>query len=336
MNKKIFFSFLILVMIGACVKENSPKKISFYHWKSKAIYSKTFENAINASRTNKIYLHYFDVNTVHNPNRNNDEIFPTYVLKNVSKEYQDFKIIPVVYIRNNVFKTKDLDITELSDRIQKLINQITEKHFDIKIKQIQIDCDWTESTRGAYFELLKNLQKYFEVDVTIRLHQVKFKERTGVPPVKNGTLMLYNVGDLNSKQHNSILESSIVDQYINAETNYPLTLNIALPLFSQTIVSNLNNEIKIIKDTERPILENDSHFKKIDEVNFMIVKDTLFKGFFLYKGYNLKLEELKESEIIASYKIIKKSNLKINEIIFYHLDETSLLDINLINLIEKI
>jgi len=336
MNKKIFFSFLILVMIGACRKENSSKNISFYHWKSKAIYSKSFENAINTSRTNKIYLHYFDVNTVPNPNSNDDEIFPTYVLKSVSKEYQNFKIIPVVYIINKVFKTKDLDIKELSDRIQKLINQITEKYFDEKIKQIQIDCDWTESTRGSYFELLKQLQNYFEIDVTIRLHQIKYKKRTGIPPVKEGTLMLYNIGDLKNKQQNSTLESSIVKQYISSKTDYPLPLNIALPLFSQTVITNNDNKIKIIKNTERNILESDHHFKKIDDLNFIVVKDTLYKGFFLLKGYNLKLEEMDETVIITSYKLIKESQLNINDIIFYHLDKKSLSNINLKELIEKL
>lgn len=144
------------------------------------------------------------------------------------------------------------------------------------------------------------------------------------------------MGDLKNQQQNSILENNIVKQYINADTNYPLELNLGLPLFSQTIVSNTTNKIKIIKDAERSILENDIHFKKIDKMNFSIVKDTLYKGFYLTKGYSLKLEELTEDEIIASYKTVKSSKLNINELVFYHLDEKALKNINLNKIIDQL
>ena len=68
----------------------------------------------------------------------------------------------------------------------------------------------------------------------------------------------------------------------------------------------------------------------------MVVKDTLYKGFFLSKGYNLKFEEINETVITESFKIIKNSNLKINEVIFYHLDEKSLSNINIKEIIEKL
>ena len=148
--------------------------------------------------------------------------------------------------------------------------------------------------------------------------------------------MLYNVGDLKNKQQNSTLESSIVKQYINSETDYPLSLNIGLPLFSQTVITNNDNKIKIIKNTERNALENDNHFKIVDNLNLMVVKDTLYKGFFLSKGFNLKFEEINETVITESFRIIKNSNLKINEVIFYHLDEKSLSNINLKKIIEKL
>ena len=336
-NKKLFFSFLILLITEGCTTDSSSRKnISFYHWKSKAVFNESYEKAINISKTNKIYLHYFDIETKYEPNVMNDGVFPIYVLKSVATEYQKFEIVPVVYITNRVFKTKGLDITDLSNRIKKLITQISEDHFDKEIKQIQIDCDWTESTKYAYFELLKQLQNNFKINVTIRLHQIKYKNRTGIPPVKKGTLMLYNVGDLKNNQQNSTLESSIVKQYINTETNYPLSLNIGLPLFSQTIITNNDNEIKIIKNTERTVIENDNHFRKIDKMNFMVVQDTLYKGFYLCNGYNLKLEEIKETEIITSYQIIEQSKLIIDEIIFYHLDENALSNVNLKELIEKL
>jgi len=334
MKKHLKIALLILVITSCANKENT-KKVSFYHWKAKAIYTDTYKEALSLAETKSIYVHYFDLKLLNKNDWKNDGIYPVYLLRDVDKAYLDFEIIPVVYITNQVFKNK-IDIDGLAQRTAKLINQISEKQFKKEITTIQIDCDWTQSTKHAYFEFLKLISKEFEVSTTIRLHQIKFKEKTGVPPVKSGTLMLYNMGDLKNQQQNSILENNIVKQYINVDTNYPLELNLGLPLFSQTIVTNTANKIKIIKDTERSILENDIHFKKIDKMNFSIIKDTLYKGFYLSEGYNLKLEELTADEIIASYKTVKNSKLNITELVFYHLDERALKSINLNKIIDQL
>jgi len=332
---KVIQLALLILVITSCSNKKNIKKVSFYHWKAKADYNEAYKNALSLAETKTVYLHYFDLKLLNKNDSKNDGIYPVYLLRDVDKAYQDFEIIPVVYITNQVFKNK-IDIEGLVKRTSKLIHQINEKQFQKQFTKIQIDCDWTQGTKHAYFEFLKLISKEFEVSTTIRLHQVKFKKKTGVPPVKSGTLMLYNMGDLKNQQQNSILENNIVKQYINADTNYPLELNLGLPLFSQTIVSNTTNKIKIIKDAERSILENDIHFKKIDKMNFSIVKDTLYKGFYLTKGYSLKLEELTEDEIIASYKTVKSSKLNINELVFYHLDEKALKNINLNKIIDQL
>ncbi|MDE5422076.1 hypothetical protein L3073_07625 [Ancylomarina sp. DW003] len=337
MKKGICYIGMILCVLTACSKQDvSKKEISFYHWKAKADYTKFYDEAIETCQANKIYMHYFDIESVHEPNWYDDGIYPTYVLKSVAKEYRNLDIVPVVYITNNIFKTDGLDIVRLAGIITELINQISLKHFDNKLKLVQIDCDWTTKTKSDYFRLLKALKKDFELDVTIRLHQIKFQDKTGIPPANKGTLMLYNMGDLRAEKQNSILESNIVKQYINKESTYPMRLKIALPLFSQTVITNNNNKIKLIRHTNRANLENDRHFKQISSNNFQVVADTLYKGFYLAKGYNLKLEDIKTSELVSSYNIIKESQLNTDEIIFYHLDNTSLLKHNLTSTIEKL
>lgn len=329
MVKQVVY-FIFLVTLLSCGKTDNS--ISFYHWKANADFLPSYEKAIKTTNTQKIYLHYFDVKT----DENNRNYFPTYVLNKVASQYDQFEITPVIYITNNVLQSEQLVVADLAEKIKKLVHQISKKHFKKEIKNLQIDCDWTLSTKNTYFELLETLNPDFNIDVTIRLHQIKFKEKTGIPPVKTGTLMLYNIGDLKNKNQNSILENAIVQQYINNETSYNLPLKIALPLFSQTIAFNNTNKIKIIKDAPRKVLENDTHFKQVNNTNFEVVKDTLYKGFYLSKGYHLKLEELSEKEIIDSYKTIKKSKLVTNEVIFYHLDESSLSSIDLKTILEKL
>ncbi len=334
------FKILALILLGvtllySCANTNETKNVSFYHWKAKAKFTDTYKNALTLANSKKVYVHYFDLNLVGEKDSENDGIYPVYLLREVDEAYQDFDIVPVVYITNQVFRNA-INIKGLVARTTKLIHQISEKQFNKKLTTIQIDCDWTQTTKNAYFEFLKLMQKEFEISTTIRLHQIKFQKQTGIPPVKIGTLMLYNIGDLKNQKENSILENSIVQKYINSESSYPLKLSLGLPLFSQTIVTNTSNKIKIIKDTERSILENDIHFKKVDEFNFSILKDTLYKGFYLSRGYNLKLEELSEKEIVTSYKTVVNSKLNINDIIFYHLDDSTLNSLGLEKIITEL
>lgn len=336
MNIRVLIYNLILLLFLSCSADNLPKDISFYHWKSHADFNDTYEKVLKESKSEKIYLRYFDIDKIETEQWGDDGIYPTYVIKSVAEKFKAFDIIPVVYITNQVFQSGDLDIEKLSNRIVQLINQISLKHFSKRLNTVQIDCDWTQTTRASYFTLLESLKNQFDINVTIRLHQIKFQEATGIPPVENGTLMLYNVGDLKNKQQNSILENDIVKQYLNDKTSYPLNLNLALPLFSQTIITNNNNEIKIIKNSVRNDLEDDFHFNKVNNTNFEVVSDTLFKGFYLSKGYSMKLEEVNELELINAYNTVKQSQLIINEIIFYHLDVQSILSVDLEKIIKEL
>jgi len=334
---KLFLKLLLVIILFASCANDKPltTTFSFYHWKSNAVFPKSYEKALSTSQTKTIYLHYFDLKVLNRNDWNHDGIYPVYTIKKIDKAYKNFEIIPVIYINNSVFKDR-IDIDGLANRTSKLINQISIKHFNKKTPKIQIDCDWTASTKIAYFEFLKSISRRNDVSVTIRLHQIKFKEKTGVPPVDSGTLMMYNIGDLKNANENSILENKIVKQYINTETTYPLKLNVALPLFSQTIVRNNDDEIRIIKNSKRKVLETDKHFKKIDNTNFEVEKDTLFHGFYLTKGYRLKVEETNSKEIVSAYKTIKNSKLITEDVIFYHLDESSLTNVDFKKLVHKL
>ena len=64
-------------------------------------------------------------------------------------------------------------------------------------KEMQVDCDWTQGSRAAYFALLRALRDRLHaqgrrLSATIRLHQVKCSADTGVP-VDRGMLMAYNL-----------------------------------------------------------------------------------------------------------------------------------------------
>ncbi len=281
-------------------------------------------------------MHYFDVEKLVTESWGNDGIYPTYVLSQVDKAYCNYNIVPVVYITNSIFKSENIRVESLAKKITTLIHQMNQQHFGKQFNTIQIDCDWTQSTRSAYFSLLQELKKNFCINATIRLHQIKYQSETGIPPVAKGTLMLYNMGDLKKMDENSIIDHKIVAQYINNSTSYPLPLDVALPLFSQTVIQNNNHQIKIIKDSQRENLQNPDYFRKTTENQYLVLKDTLFKGFYLSKDFTLKIEECSIDEVEQSYNIINNSQLQTHDILFYHLDSTSLKNINIETLINTL
>lgn len=267
-----------------------------------------------------IYVHYFDVNLEKTPGRL-QEVYPMYVLTDVDSAYRKYTIVPVIYIVNDVLK--DANIETLAKNITKLVSQISQHQFQVKPNEIQLDCDWTLTTRDAFFALVKALQKNFRVSCTIRLHQIKYYEKTGVPPVNKGVLMLYNMSDLKDEKQNSILSLKTVEEYINKNTSYPLPLDVALPAFSQTVIFKPDGGIKLINSDQKSVLQNSRCFKRLDNNLYEALRDTLFEGFFLSKGTHLKTELPDAQEIIQSYQFLKESNLNLTEkVVLYHLDNS--------------
>ena len=132
-------------------------------------------------------MHYFDVDFIEGL-EGKEKVFPIYQLKHVDQSYQEFEVIPVVFITNKVLKSS-ISIPELGDKIINLIHQISETHFQKIHNIVHLDCDWTLSTREVYFELIEHMEKSIKVVPTIRLHQIKYKEKTGVPPVEDLSLI---------------------------------------------------------------------------------------------------------------------------------------------------
>ncbi len=306
--------------------------ISFYYWKSSANYSIIVDSVFKNHNIKNIYLHYFDVDV-----NKRGEVFPKYVIDGIDEQFFYFgRITPVVFITNRAIKNVG-DIDTLAEKIHKLTDQISYYYFYDKFKKIQVDCDWNQSTKEKYFKLLNILNNYYRVSATIRLHQIKYKDRTGVPPVEEGVIMVYNVGDLKNMNKNSILQSNIVAQYVNEKTTYPLPLKMALPLFSQIVIKNNDDQYRLASYNGYENIEKDkTHFNKINNSLYKVKKDTLFKGFYLSPGYQIKIEKLQEKDVIESYKIVKSSKMNIPDVIFYHLDDNVISNINLNSIIKDI
>ena len=163
------------------------------------------------------------------------------------------------------------------------------------------------------------------MSATIRLHQIKYKIKTGVPPVNCGVLMFYNMDKISGDSSNSIYSKAIADKYISYLKTYPLPLNIALPIFTWGIQSRNGNVINLLNKMNYSTFNSDTNFSKQTNTIFK-VKNYCFKGgYYFVKDDVVKIESVSNDQLIEIAENIN-DNLKIKptELFFYDLDTINL------------
>lgn len=318
---KISIVFILLIFI-TCSNKKREKETSFYWWKSKGEISKKEYEYLNELEVGKLYVRFFDIKW----NYVKKEAYPVAVLKNNPDTKKQFEIIPTVYITNKtLLQISDNEIGNLAKNILKKISSIKPLS---KIKELQFDCDWSDKTRGKYFKFLKEIKKQIvenkiNISSTIRLHQIKYFEKTGVPPVDRGMLMFYNMGKVQSnKTKNSILDLKTAKKYFHNFDKYPLKLDIALPLFSWGVLFRNKRAVGLINNVRKKDFLNNSNFKKIENNKFKVLKNHYFSEKHCYKNDEIRLEEISEETLKEAAKLLSEqiTTQKLN-VVFYHLDK---------------
>ncbi len=312
---------MICIAFFSCKKNSEPNtQISFYYWRSNFNLSAQETECLKYNESKSIYLKYFDV-------AKEDGIVKPVSIIQFSKK-PELKIVPVVFIKNDVFaKSNKQQVDTLVNNIEKLITQINLKN-NISITQIQFDCDWTENTQQLYFYFLEQFGKQIhskKISATIRLHQIKYKFKTGIPPVNTGVLMFYNMGKISGDTLNSIYSKEITEKYISYLENYPLPLTIALPIFGWGIQSREGHVINLLNKMTYQDFISDTNFIKQTTTIFK-VKNYCFKGgYYFIKNDVVKLETVSENQLIEMAETINDNiKQKPAEIIFYDLDTINL------------
>ena len=323
---------LLIFFTTSCYnKQPREVKTAFYHWKTESTLSNVEKQYLKNLKVEKLYVRLFDIDwdeTTQFPK----PLASTNSLKNLG---DTIEIIPTLYFTNKTFaKLSENLVDSLANLVfQKIIKNSNgtspNNREGVNFNEIQIDCDWTESTKARFFSFLKALKaishKY--ISATIRLHQVKYFEKTGVPPVDKGTLMAYNMGTLDDPQtQNSILDTTILKSYLKNFENYPLKLDIALPLFSWGIVIRDGEAVKIINNlSEQDFLEIDNSRKKegfeLYENKVRILKNLYFESYYLYKDDEIRLENTPLSILKPTADLLAQHlNNQQLTVSFFHLD----------------
>jgi hypothetical protein len=136
------------------------------------------------------------------------------------------------------------------------------------------------------------------------LWQYKYSEKAGVPPVDRGLLMCYNLSSPNDyKTKNSIGTSDELEKYIT-HSDYKLDLDIALPLYSWSVVFRGNQFKGIISDYEE-FIKDGERFKKIAPNKYILQDDVLVGQTYLRNGDEIRIEKISDEEINKMISIIK-------------------------------
>ena len=316
MIKKIVFLLIPLFIFNSCTEGQKPT-VSFYYWKTIFKLSSSEKTILKENKVSKLYIRYFDIDV----NSKTNEAFPVAPIHFTEKP-TPFSIVPVVYIKNNVMLNKSVNISELVTKTSDYIQQINTKN-NITIQEIQIDCDWTLASKERFLEFIEQFKKSNKtlLSATIRLHQVKYFEKTKIPNVDKGVLMYYNMGKIGPNALNSIYDKNVAKNYLKSLKKYPLKLNVALPIFSWAVHTRNGAVIGLKNKINSVDLKNDPNFVQKGENYFQVVNNNYKNSTFYKKNDFLKIEAVSPDKLVEMAHDLH-NNLAKNpeEIIFYDLD----------------
>jgi hypothetical protein len=338
MMKRILYLLSAVLFFHAALSCKSDKpniKRAFYFWKSNqySLDEKELE-CINRQQVEKLYVKFFEVEP--------DTLFGAIPVAKTNLNIWSFQgdgdsakqqtqIIPTVYLKNEVFShlsTAGLD--SLAGNTLFLIN----KYYGNQMRadrlgdynEIQLDCDWTEKTKDNYFYLLRKIKELSKktISCTLRLYPYKYRDRMGIPPVDKAVLMCYNlISPLASEDANSILSVGELEKYLVKTPEYPLHLDIALPVFSWMQVYQNNRFAGLI--TPKPH-ELDSILHPVKPLWFEVTKDREFDRLFLRAGDKVKYEEITAKTLKETIALLKEHVPATDgqTIILFHLDTNNI------------
>lgn len=317
---------VILLLLFSCNEKKEERKVepAFYYWKSSFQITDFEKRKLDSLKVKTLYIKFFDVDWDDAAR----QAVPKAIIRFADSAYQSYKLIPTVFITNESFqKTDAASIPALAGKVMLLIKQLIANNTIKQVSEIQIDCDWTEGTKEKYFSFLnafKKLNPGIIYSATIRLHQVKFITKSGIPPVERGLLMCYNMGNLkNPATNNSIIETEELKKYTANLSSYSLPLDIALPLFEWKVLFRENEYRGLIQHLPDSIFTGEL-FNKTSN-HYEVLKDSLLQGYELKKGDMLRNEESLYKEIIAvANEINSKLKNTPRRVSLYHLDSITL------------
>jgi hypothetical protein len=315
--KKTFLFGILLVLSFSCQQQEKPT-ISFYYWKTIFRLSPKEKETLTQNEVKRLYIRYFDIDL----NPKTQMPFPRSPIR-FEDTILNFEIVPVVYIKNRVMLDRNFDLMDLVKKTNHFIQQINSKN-NITVREIQIDCDWTLESKDNYLRFIEAFKKVSnkKLSATIRLHQIKYFKKTKIPNVDRGVLMYYNMGKIAPDSLNSIYDRNIANRYLSSLKNYPLPIDIALPIYSWGIHIRDGKIIGLRNKLDANNLKNNSSFVPTNGNWFKIQNSSYTIGQYYKESDLLKMETISGNDLLEMANDLDENTFQNpKEIIFYDLDE---------------
>jgi hypothetical protein len=317
MKRLFLFLFIAANLLSAC-GETPRHTVDFYCWKTNTAIDSIEQTYFNALGAQKLYVRFFDVD------KNAGGAFANAQVKPFDVTVLHAEYVPVVFITNRTFvgATRE-DALVLAKKVAGLVKEIEETLQMPPSVELQMDCDWTASTRAAYFAFLQALGEVSgrKISGTLRLHQLKYQKQSGIPPLAKVYLMCYATSDPADKsERNSILDMNLLKDYTQNIAAYPLPLDVALPLYSWGVAVNQLGKIKLLnglthEDMQPPV------FRQMNENTYEVTADCFLQGLYLNKGFTVRIESVDAALLQAAKQHLDKKLHRNYNIVYYHLDK---------------
>jgi len=127
----------------------------------------------------------------------------------------------------------------------------------------------------------------------LRLHQIKYFERTGVPPVSRAMLMLYNFGRIEAEgTSSSIFNAADARRYTTYIKDYPLPLDVVLPAFSWSIHSREGRVLGVLEHITADDAASFDGFQRTGAHTYETARSFFFRGRYFMAGDRLQVETI--------------------------------------------
>lgn len=321
--KLIFLLLMGLMMTQSCQRKTADSNAgnAVYYWKTTFVLKDYERDFIQKHNITKMYVKFFDVVN------DWEGVVPSGTLIFIDSMPQNVEIVPTVFITSDAIKKYKSFSKKMFDRVVAMAET-----NDIEFSEIQIDCDWTEESKDAYFAFMKEFRSLLKehnirLSTTIRLFQLPYE----VPAADYGVLMCYNTGEIdNWETTNSILDPKVVKLYLPKLKGYKLPLSIAFPQFSWDVAFNKDKDFLDIKYNKMDFSDN-KRFKKIDDNKYEVICDKKQKDdddefdYGYWRDHYFRHEEASLNSILeVKDQLLEYMSQKPIQVVIYQLDSTNL------------
>ena len=278
------------LVAGVACRRPATARRAFYFWRTTFSLTAGEQEVLRRHHVERLYLRLFDVAW------EQGRSLPVGRCAFRDTVPKGLDVVPVVFLSNAVFEHEPKP-EALAGRVWGLTRSSADQ-AGFTFRELQVDCDWSAATRDAFFAFCRSLgalatQASVRLSATIRLHQVKYAARTGVPPVERGMLMFYNMGRLEpAPDRPSIFNVQDADRYASFVDAYPLPLDAALPIFSWAIQSRDGKVVGLLEKSDGVSLDAVPALRRLDAHRFQASDATFLHGTYLQAGDTLAIESV--------------------------------------------